>query len=348
MSALFERIAGLPLEVESASYEGLQLDVRSDYTRLATVVRLEGAGRAGRGEDVNWSAAEQRALRASRPPDVRSRGTLAEFSEKLDALELWPGGPPEQAASRDFRRWAFESAALDLALRQADLSLEAALGLEPDAVRFVLSTGLGSPPSLAPLERRIARWPAARFKVDAAASWDDEFCARLAELRRVDVIDLKGYYRDTSVDLPADPRLYERIVRWFPETILEDALLDETTLRILEPHVERLSFDAPIHSFEDVLTLPIEPRVLNVKPSRFGSLAALFDFIEGCAERDIALYAGGQFELGPGRTQVLRLASLFCPDAPNDCAPSVWHEDPAPESAPASPWPPARPPRSGF
>ena len=43
-------------------------------------------------------------------------------------------------ASLDYRRWAFESAALDLALRQAGTSLAEAVGREYRPVRFVAST----------------------------------------------------------------------------------------------------------------------------------------------------------------------------------------------------------------
>ena len=64
-------------------------------------------------------------------------------------LELWPQ-PPEWDAARHYRNWAFESAALDLALRQAGRPLHEVLGLEPQPVRFVNSLGLGKEPSFEP------------------------------------------------------------------------------------------------------------------------------------------------------------------------------------------------------
>ena len=70
-----------------------------------------------------------------------------------------------------FRNWAFESAALDLALRQAGRSLHDVLGLEPQPVRFVNSLGLGKEPSIEPVRRRLARSPGVRFKLDAEAAW---------------------------------------------------------------------------------------------------------------------------------------------------------------------------------
>ena len=63
------------------------------------------------------------------------------------------------------------------------------------------------------------------------------------------------------------------------------------------------------------------PRTVNLKPSRFGSLRALFEGYDFCAERGMGAYGGGQFELGPGRGQIQYLAALFHPDAPNDISP---------------------------
>ena len=62
--------------------------------------------------------------------------------------------------SRLYRRWAFESAALDLALRQAGTSLAAALGREARPVTFVVSLRLGEPATLEPVTRRLERYPA--------------------------------------------------------------------------------------------------------------------------------------------------------------------------------------------
>ena len=52
------------------------------------------------------------------------------------------------------------------------------------------------------------------------------------------------------------------------------------------------------------------------------------------------MYGGGQFELGPGRRQIQRLASVFYADAPNDVAPREYNEGPAREGLPRSPLPP--------
>ena len=137
--------------------------------------------------------------------------------------------------------------------------------------------------------------------------------------------------------MPPDPALYERVARAFPEAWIEDPALTDETEPVLEPYRERITWDAPIHSVADVVWLPFQPRTLNVKPSRFGPVRELFAFYDHCAEHGIGLYGGGQFELGPGRGQVQYLASLFCPDAPNDVAPSGYNATAPVAGLPESP-----------
>ena len=59
--------------------------------------------------------------------------------------------------------------------------------------------------------------------------------------------------------------------------------------------------------------------------SRRGSAACvrLFKAYEYCEDRGIAMYGGGQFELGVGRGQIQYLAAIFHPDGPNDVAPGA-------------------------
>ena len=138
-------------------------------------------------------------------------------------------------------------------------------------------------------------------------------------------------------------RLYRLAAEAFPEAWIEDPNLedDADAAAALEPHRDRITWDAPIHSVADVDALPFPPRTLNVKPSRFGSLRALFEFYETCEERGIALYGGGQFELGPGRGHIQHLASLFHADAPNDVAPGAYNGRPR-DGLPESPLPPSQ------
>ena len=60
------------------------------------------------------------------------------------------------------------------------------------------------------------------------------------------------------------------------------------------------------------------PAAISFNASRFGTVARLLEAIEYCEQRDIAMYGGGQFEIGIGRLQIQSVASLFYPDGPND------------------------------
>jgi hypothetical protein len=334
--SLWKRIADLPLEIDSYELERLEQPVAPEFTRVTTVIRLRGAGHEGVGEDVTYDPGDQEAFqREGRELPLTGSRTLAGLSELLDGVELFPA-EPAQAAYRDYRRWALESAALDLALRQAGISLAAALEREPQPVRYVASMRLAEPPSLERLEEWLALYPDLRFKLDPMSSWDDGFVGELAALGKVDIVDLKGAYKGTPVDQPPDEELYARIASAFPEALIEDPALTPETDAVLEPHRDRVTWDAPIHSVDDVLALPFPPRVLNVKPSRFGPLRRLFAFYDWCAGNGVRNYGGGQFELGPGRGQIQYLASLFHADEPNDVAPGGFNAPPQP-GLPVSP-----------
>ncbi len=130
----FDAIADLPLEIESCEFEGLEITAGS-FERLTTIVKLRGGGHEGIGEDVVYDAVDHIGQQSHGPPEgLAGSSTFAEFSDRLDGIDLFPAGPPERGeVSVDYRRWAFESAALDLALRQAGTNLAAALGREPEA-----------------------------------------------------------------------------------------------------------------------------------------------------------------------------------------------------------------------
>jgi hypothetical protein len=155
----------------------------------------------------------------------------------------------------------------------------------------------------------------------------------------VRVLDLKAYYHGTVVDQEPDPELYRALVAAFPDSVIEDAWLEGECREALRGAEGRLSFDAPIHSLADVDALAVSPRWLNVKPSRFGTLEGLLECIEACEQRGVAMYGGGQFELGVGRRQIQALAGVFYPDTPNDVAPGVYNEGGPRPGLPRSPLP---------
>ena len=125
--AAYGRLAGLGLAIESYRTERRELDVSSGFRRVTTEIVLGGGGLEGRGEDVTYAAEDHDDYPAELPL-AGEEWTFDGFSRHLGGLDLFPGRPPQQESFRDYRRWAFESAALDLALRQAKLNLGEALG----------------------------------------------------------------------------------------------------------------------------------------------------------------------------------------------------------------------------
>jgi len=334
---LYAGLNDLALHVEAYRLEGLVTRVTSGWDRHTTVVRLEGADQVGLGEDVTYHAGDQLAFRrrgAIHP--LAGDHTLESFGSLLDTLELF-GQAPNADAARDYRRWAFEAAALDLALRQNDLTLHRILALEPRPPSFVVSMNLPTAPGIDPLPSFLRHDPGLRFKLDASSAWNDETVRRLADTGAVDVVDLKGWYHDTPVDQPPDAELYRRVAEGLPAVWIEDPAWTAETSAALEDHRQRISWDAPVHSVADIEALSFAPRALNVKPSRFGTLRRLLDAYQYCDEHGIRMYGGGQFELGPGRLQIQYLASLFHPAAPNDVAPIIYHDTSPRAGLPRSP-----------
>ena len=336
----FDRLAGLPLEVDAYSLEGLEAEVSSDFTRLSTVIHMQGGGEEGVGEDVTYDQLDHIALQDAGPVlELAGKRTIGEFCELVGSLDLFPADPVRDV-SRRYRRWAFESAALDLALRQAGKSLAQVMERELRPLNFVVSLRLGEPPTIEPVRKRLDLYPTLRFKLDPTDEWTDELIAELVATGAVDSVDLKGLYVGTVVDAGADPELYRRVAEAFPAAWIEDPRLNEETDPVLEPYRDRITWDANIHAVADIEGLPFPPRMVNIKPSRLGGLQELFAAYDYCEEHGIGAYGGGQFELGPGRGQIQYLASLFHPHTPNDVAPTGYN---LPEPAPGLPSSPLAP-----
>jgi len=343
----YDLVADLPLRIDGYDLDGLVQNVSSDFERKSTIIRLGGGGEEGLGEDVTYEPVDHEIAQAAGPVvELAGDWTMRSFSNALAGLELFTE-PPQRDVSRLYRVWAYESAALDLALRQAGEPLHAVLGREPQPLTFVVSLRLGEPPSLEPVTRRLERYPALRFKLDPTASWDDELIADLVATGAVDSVDFKGLYEGTAVDAPADPALYERVVAAFPDAWIEDPKLTPEVDALLLAHRGRITWDANIHSIDDIEALPFAPRMVNLKPSRLGGIKPLFDAYDYTAARSIGAYGGGQFELGVGREQIQYLASIFHPGTPNDTSPTGFHVMDPPPGLASSPLPPT-PAATGF
>jgi hypothetical protein len=279
----------------------------SPSSRATAIVHLEGDGEHGYGEEVTFQ--EDDLLPESPRMRWQFSGSFREFSLWLASQVVFERAP-EYEVVRNYRRWAFEAAALDLALRQAGARLDETVGREPEPVNFVVSPASG-----------FTEFPAeARLKIDAV------------DVRPglpVDVVDFK---------LGGDRPAVESALALYPDALLEDPPVVIAGARV--------SWDIPITSADEIRRLPERPTAINVKPARLGSVAALFDVYELCAAEGIEMYGGGQHELGPGRAQIQLLASLFHPRGPNDVAPAGYNE---PEPSPDLPTSPLEiMPRIGF
>ncbi|KAB7517833.1 hypothetical protein [Halosegnis rubeus] len=326
----YAMVDSLPVTVDSLTLSRRERDVSSGFTRVTTTVELSGDGCVGRGEDVCYGAEDH----ADYPrPDLTGEWEFDGLSDAISDADLWPSDPSQHHAPA-FRQWAFESAALDLGLSQAEMTLAEALDTEPEPVRFVVSTRLDG---FGRIESLLDANPDAEFKLDPTPEWDDALLGRLTDLDRVRVLDLKGLYEGTEVDTEPSAAFYERIVETFPDAIIEDPAVTGETMDVVERERDRVAWDYPITGVPSVQALPFEPSVLNIKPSRFGTVESLFDTLDLADRLDLQLYGGGQFELGVGRDHIQTLASVAYPDGPNDVAPSAYNDPEASRSLPRSP-----------
>jgi L-alanine-DL-glutamate epimerase-like enolase superfamily enzyme len=338
----WDQLAALPLEIEGYRLEGRELAFSEEFVRYTTLITLHGGGEEGVGEDVVYDGIDHVGFQAAGGSlPLSGSWTLGSFSDRLAELDTFPD-PPVRDVSRRYRRWAFESAALDLALRQAGRALPEQLGRELRPLTYVVSMRLGNfgseePETSERMMRVLERYPSTRFKLDPTNTWSDALIEELAQSGAVDSLDLKGQYRGTPVDVVTDPELYRKLCEAFPDAWLEDPDITDETRPVLEPHRDRITWDAPIHSVDDILALEWEPRMVNIKPSRVGSLPELCRAYDFCAERGIGAYGGGQTELGVGRDHIQYLAALFHPDTPNDVAPRGFNEPTLADGMPESP-----------
>jgi hypothetical protein len=343
MSALWERLAELPLEISAYELTAHDRDF-GQFTRGSTVVHMKGGGDEGIGEDVIYTVLDHIAHRDTGPVhDFTDVGTFGEFCAKVGSLDLFPGSPPEFEASRLYRRWAYESAALDLALRQAKLALWEVVERDPQPLRFVCSTRLsgfeeGSQSTTEPVRKRLEKYPGLEFKLDPENDWNAKLIAGIRELATVRICDMKGLYVGTPVDVETDPELYAAVAAAFPEAYIEDPDLNDETREVLADHMDRVTWDANLHSLADVKEHAI--KAINSKPSRFGSLEELLAVYEHCEREGVTVYSGGQGEVMCGRGQAQYLSSLFHPASPNDIAPSGFNDPSVPSGMPTSPMDP--------
>src|SRR3954451_16349764 len=132
---MWSRLADLPLVIEDYGVERLERSPAFGHDRGTDLLRLRGDREEVLGEDITVYLPEGTAA-----PRLELAGewTLGAFCEHLGSIEQWTE-PAKWDLARAWRNWAYESAALDLALRQARQALHEALELAPAPLRFVNS-----------------------------------------------------------------------------------------------------------------------------------------------------------------------------------------------------------------
>src|SRR5436305_6044640 len=136
MPSLWNSLAGLQVRIDDYSVQRRELVVSPQFTRVTTTVVLQSGDDTGQGEDVTYTADDHEEFPR---PILAGTWALHDYSRRLDELSLFEETPAMEA-SHDYRRWAFESAALDLALRQAGRSFAEAVARDYRPVRVVAAT----------------------------------------------------------------------------------------------------------------------------------------------------------------------------------------------------------------
>ena len=295
MRATAERLAAsladLPVVIEQVACASGAVVVPSyGGPRPTSVVTLAGAGRRGEGEHVGWTDDAHAAFgRTLDRWDLSGGWRIATLVHALRERELDP-----------YDRAAIEMAAIELALRQRTTTLATLAGVTPAPLRVVVSFGRVADPVA-----EAARLPGASLKVDVDPAWSDDVWRGLGATGRVAILDWKG---------GGDANAYARALAWLPDVLHEDPA---------EPYptgiADHVSLDAAIT--EPSALDGVAPAACSLKPARMGSLLDVLRTAARCERRDIAIYVGGMFEVGVGRRQLRDLASVLCPDAPNDLAP---------------------------
>ena len=313
---LGQRLAGLTVFVEDVSVELRSVPVPGYYggqSRPTGVISLAGTGYAGRGENVDWTPAEQAVFQRrcqALTPRIVGRGptTVGAIGAFLRA-----------SGAHRHHRAAIEAAAIDLGLRQAGMDLFELAGRPARPVRFCWSIGREEVERRGPLacvEELFAQHESARVKIDCPPQgWSPETWEALAATRRVVVVDFKRQGRVEQVELAG---------RLLPDAWLEDPPLqagggDEPQMS--RRWFTRVALDGYVMQVADLANPPFPPAAVNVKASRLGGVLEALACLERCARQHWTTYIGGMFEVDVGRRQARILASLFSPDGWNDLAP---------------------------
>jgi L-alanine-DL-glutamate epimerase-like enolase superfamily enzyme len=320
LASLLEALA---VRVESARVEDRSLSL-SDYPggpRPSSVVRVTGKGCSGFGENVAFYAQEHERFAVYVARWFAAGANRAGLSVQT---ALGTGGTP-------YERAALEAALIDLALRQAGLSLSELTGVPEASLRFVKSLAADPEPE-AVIRRLRERGFHGELKVDVDPSWDARVLEALARDSSIAIFDFKGR---------AEAALVRRLYAAHSSALFEDPPVDFEDANSAAH--SRVSRDASLLDEGAVAAALALGQSVNLKAPRMGGPLAVLRGLEHSwagkqPDSRSRAYLGGMFEIDVGRTQARQLAALYCASAPNDLALNVAST--RAERAPAEP--PAR------
>ena len=115
----YELVADLPVHIESYRSRAWCRTCRATSRASPRSSTCRAAARRALGEDVVYDAVDHEIAQDAGPIlPLAGDWTMRSFSEHLATLDPF-AKEPQREVSRLYRTWAYESAALDLALRQA-------------------------------------------------------------------------------------------------------------------------------------------------------------------------------------------------------------------------------------
>jgi hypothetical protein len=327
---LAARLGALGVRVEAAEVCVERVSL-ADYPggRPSSVVRLSGAGCTGKGENVAFEPGEHERFVATVNAWFHEHGS----ARLLEVGSALPGFPSS------YERAALEAALVDLALRQANLTLADLTGIERGSLRFVASLAATDEPLAAIGALRAAGFRG-ELKLDVTPSWSREVRSSLRGVSGVSIADFKRR---------GDAEFGETIAALFPDALLEDppdAFTPNVTSRA------RIVRDATLLDESAVAAALARDESVNLKAPRMGGPLAVLRSLELALRHERTpkataipvssgsnAYLGGMFEVGIGRVQARLLAALYCPAAPNDLALNPRAAPGAPRSIDESPAP---------
>ena len=282
VSAAYDRLAELPISIESYELTGHDREF-GDFTRPSTVDpparRRRGGNRRGR---------RLRRPRPHRPPRRRPGArphaaptTLGEVCELLGELDLFAGAAPEYeprattAAGPTSRRRSTS--------RCARTGSRSGRWSSATRSRFASSARPGSAASAT--TQRASNTEAIRKRLDKYPDLRVQARPRERLGRGADRRDRRagaGPGARPQGPSTAAPRSTSRPTpsstapspRRFPEAYLEDPDINDETRAVLEPHADRVTWDAPLHSLADVKEMAPQGDQLEALAVRLAAGAA--------------------------------------------------------------------------